>query len=78
MSGSTFRKNGEDRAKYGTILLDNLIKEINFRGLSARNLKLYRQFYLAYPTLVEPIREYTSLTPSVQLSVIVQSLIAQL
>ena len=75
-----FEQNGEDRAEYGLKLLDNLAKEINSRGLSARNLKLYRQFYLAYPTLVKAIKEYISLTPSVQLQLapIVQSSIAQL
>jgi hypothetical protein len=75
-----FEQHGEDRAEYGAKLLDNLAKEINSKGLSARNLKLYRQFYLAYPTLNEAVKEYISLIPSVRLKLapIVQSSIAQL
>jgi len=44
-----YEQNGEDRAKYGEALVDKLAVEINLTGLSARNLKLYRQFYHAYP-----------------------------
>ncbi|GBU08763.1 hypothetical protein AwDysgo_20940 [Bacteroidales bacterium] len=46
-----FEQNGEDRAKYGTKLLQNLAKEFNEDGLSYRNLKLYRQFYNCYPQI---------------------------
>jgi predicted nuclease of restriction endonuclease-like (RecB) superfamily len=44
-----FEQNGEDRAKYGAKLLQNLADGFNEDGLSYRNLKLYRQFYSAYP-----------------------------
>ena len=46
-----FEQNGEDRAKYGAKLLQNIAKEFNEDGLSYRNLKLYRQFYLIYPQI---------------------------
>ena len=46
-----FEQNGEDRAKYGTKLLQNLADEFNEDGLSYRNLKLYRQFYDCYPQI---------------------------
>jgi predicted nuclease of restriction endonuclease-like (RecB) superfamily len=49
-----FEQNGEDRAKYGAKLLQNLAKEFNEDGLSYRNLRLYRQFYVTYPQ----VREY--------------------
>ena len=44
-----FEQNGEDRAKYGAKLLQNLADGFDEDGLSYRNLKLYRQFYNAYP-----------------------------
>lgn len=43
-----FEQNGEDRAKYGASVVHNLAKSINRNGLSYRNLKLFKQFYLAY------------------------------
>ena len=36
-----FEQNGEDRAKYGSRLLDKLAEKISRKGLSARNLKLF-------------------------------------
>ncbi|MDR0873359.1 MAG: PDDEXK nuclease domain-containing protein [Prevotellaceae bacterium] len=44
-----FEQNGEDRAKYGAKLLQNLAESFNNEGLSYRNLRLFRQFYLVYP-----------------------------
>ena len=46
-----FEQNGEDRAKYGAKLLQNLADGFNEEGLSYRNLNLYRQFYNAYPQI---------------------------
>ena len=46
-----FEQNGEDRAKYGTELLQNLAKGFSGDGLSYRNLNLYRQFYNCYPQI---------------------------
>ena len=43
-----FEQNGEDRAKYGAKLLQNLADLFDEEGLSYRNLKLYRQFYKTY------------------------------
>lgn len=39
-----FEQNGEDRAEYGVALLDSAAEKLNKKGLSARNLKLFRQF----------------------------------
>jgi hypothetical protein len=46
-----FEQNGADRAQYGAKVLENLAKSINRKGLSFRNLKLYRQFYQTYSQL---------------------------
>ena len=46
-----FEQNGEDRAKYGTKLLQNLAEGFNEDGLSYRNLYSYRQFYNCYPQI---------------------------
>jgi predicted nuclease of restriction endonuclease-like (RecB) superfamily len=46
-----FEQNGEDRAQYGARLIDRLADSLNNKGLGNRNLKLFRQFYLAYTEL---------------------------
>jgi len=46
-----YEQNGEDRAVYGERILQTLAERLNDEGLSYRNLKLYRQFYLAFPEL---------------------------
>jgi len=53
-----YEQHGEDRARYGEKILQNLAKEINDGGLSYRNLKLFRQFYTSFPNLGSPIYEY--------------------
>jgi len=50
-----FEQKGKDRAKYGERLLDELALKIDIKGLSARNLKLFRQFYFSYPQIMQPI-----------------------
>jgi hypothetical protein len=57
-----FEQHGEDRAEYGTLLLQNLSDRLDKKGLSYRNLKLFRQFYQSYPALVEPIKAYLQQT----------------
>lgn len=51
-----FEQKGEDRAKYGERLLQELAASIKIRGLSKTNLKLCRQFYTAYPHLLLAIK----------------------
>lgn len=46
-----FEQNGLDRARYGEKLVDELANSINIKGLGARNLKLFRQFYFLYPQI---------------------------
>ncbi|WP_437917922.1 PDDEXK nuclease domain-containing protein [Sphingobacterium sp. LRF_L2] len=52
-----FEQKGEDRAKYGERLLQELSESVRIRGLSKTNLKLSRQFYTAYPHLVSAVKE---------------------
>jgi hypothetical protein len=54
-----YEQNGEDRAGYGTKLLQNLADGFKEEGLSHRNLRLYRQFYLTYPQIGDCILEFT-------------------
>jgi len=48
-----FEQQGEDRAKYGEKLLQNLAEKLNEEGFSYRNLKLFRQFYVTYPQVAD-------------------------
>ncbi|MDR2917257.1 MAG: PDDEXK nuclease domain-containing protein [Tannerella sp.] len=54
-----FEQNGEDRAKYGAKLLQNLADGFDEDGLSYRNLRLYRQFYFTYPQVSAYIPKFT-------------------
>lgn len=46
-----FEQNGEDRARYGAGLIRSLAKAAGRAGISATNLKIFRQFYQMYPQL---------------------------
>jgi len=49
-----YEQGGLDRAKYGDKLLLNIANEFskkNSKGFGLRSLKLYRQFYLVYPSI---------------------------
>lgn len=50
-----YEQNGADRANYGDKLIDNLAERISINGLGARNLKLCRQFYTAYPQIMQTV-----------------------
>jgi hypothetical protein len=82
-----YEQNGEDRAAYGDSLIDKLAHRISQKGLSSRNLNLYRQFYFSYKGLNHAIFELLKGSSIMQLlpaqspfidSQIVQSLPAQL
>lgn len=68
-----YEQHGEDRAKYGDRILQNLSAKLTEPGLSSRNLRLFRLFYQVYPKLGGPIRNYL-----IQNSTIMQSLISYL
>lgn len=49
-----YEQKGEDRAKYGKKLLESIARELKkkkMKGMSFTNLKLFRQFYEAYPLI---------------------------
>jgi predicted nuclease of restriction endonuclease-like (RecB) superfamily len=56
-----YEQNGEDRAKYGTELLKTLAGRLSrkhLKGFTDRNLRNYRQFYLAYPQLNQTLTDF--------------------
>lgn len=55
-----YEQNGSDRAKYGAKLLKSLANKLNnsgLKGISDTNLKLFRQFYLAYPQISQTLSD---------------------
>ena len=74
-----FEQNGEDRAKYGEKLLQNISDELinsGKKGYSYRNLRLNRQFYLTYPQIWQSLIAKFQVD-NIQLNTIGQSLIAK-
>ncbi len=71
-----FEQKGKDRAAYGSRLIDTLADSLNIKGLGDRNLKLFRQFYLAYIELNEVIIQLVD-SPNKSLPEIMQLLTAQ-
>lgn len=53
-----YEQSGNDRAKYGEMLLKNLAEQLKEDSFSYRNLRLYRQFYTTYKRLFLPVKEY--------------------
>jgi len=83
-----FEQNGEDRAKYGTRLLEEMAKSLKIKkvkGLDVRTLRSCRIFYNSYPQIRQtvfaelqkklptPIRG--SLTPESQVSEVQENII---
>ncbi|MDR2841143.1 MAG: PDDEXK nuclease domain-containing protein [Paludibacter sp.] len=53
-----FEQNGEDRAQYGTKLLENMAKKIKakgIKGLDLRTLRSCRTFYMVYPQIRQAV-----------------------
>ena len=50
-----YEQHGSDRAQYGERLLQNLTKRLGNKKFSVTTLKIYRQFYLAYPQIYEEV-----------------------
>lgn len=61
-----FEQNGEDRAKYGQRLIEELAKALDTAGLSVRSLKLFRQFYFTYPQIGQTLSAQFKNMPSVR------------
>ncbi|MCX6579522.1 MAG: DUF1016 N-terminal domain-containing protein [Candidatus Aminicenantes bacterium] len=50
-----YEQRGEDRAKYGSYLIDELSKELTVKGTSPTNLRKFREFYQAYPDIQQTV-----------------------
>jgi predicted nuclease of restriction endonuclease-like (RecB) superfamily len=61
-----YEQHGQDRAKYGEHLIDNLVKDLRRlgRGFSRRNLFMFREFYLRYPIVQSVIAQFGIDLPS--------------
>lgn len=62
-----YEQNGQDRAKYGEKLLDNLSKDLQKRlgkGYDKRYLEIFRQFYLCYSIAKSLISQFDLVLPS--------------
>jgi len=55
-----YEQNGADRAAYGKQLFEKLAEDLkgyNMVGMSATNLRLFRQFYLLYPQIHQTLSD---------------------
>lgn len=50
-----FEQNGEDRAKYGEKLIENIAQRVTIKGFSLRNIYLFKKFYLVYPNILQSV-----------------------
>ncbi|HEV2479413.1 MAG TPA: PDDEXK nuclease domain-containing protein [Puia sp.] len=74
-----YEQKGADRAEYGERLIRNLserLKKAGIKGLSFRNLQLFKQFCLTYPQIVQTVSAQLQIDDS-QVNKIVQSVTAQ-
>ena len=68
-----YEQKGADRAKYGEQLLKKLAEKLkDKKTFSYRSLKLYRQFYLAFPVLQGQVFGFVNLLPSIGQTVFAQ------
>ncbi|MGN7886742.1 PDDEXK nuclease domain-containing protein [Dyadobacter sp. 22481] len=63
-----FEQNGEDRARYGQRLIEELATALDTAGLSVRSLKLFRQFYFTYPQIGQTVSAQFKSMPSIRLN----------
>ena len=70
-----FEQKGENRAAYGTKLLENIAKTINIKGLTAPELSRSRQFYQTYSDFQATLhRKFSTLVPLPILGSVTQEL----
>lgn len=60
-----YEQNGSDRAKYGDRIIPELSRRLGKHNFSTTNLKIFRQFYLTYPSLLSEIRNFLSTYASI-------------
>ena len=62
-----YQQNGQDRAKYGEKLLENLSKDLQKKlgkGFTKRTLEMFRQFYVSYPITKSLISQFNLNLPT--------------
>jgi predicted nuclease of restriction endonuclease-like (RecB) superfamily len=72
-----YEQNGEDRAKYGEHLLENIYKSVSNKGLknvSAAELSRFRQFYATYPQILGTLSQQSLQLPEQILGTLSQEL----
>ncbi|WP_114792350.1 PDDEXK nuclease domain-containing protein [Niabella yanshanensis] len=52
-----YEQKGDDRARYGDLLLEKLARRIKISGLSETNLKNFRRFYLSYSSIGQTVSD---------------------
>ena len=65
-----YEQQGCDRAQYGEQVLKTLADRLAETSLSYENLKVYRRFYIGFPELSSPIRNYIAKQPQLQTSLL--------
>ena len=50
-----YEQNGSDRAHYGSKIEQTISENLGRKGLSERNLKLFKQFYIVYPQIMQTV-----------------------
>lgn len=60
-----YEQKGSDRAKYGEKLIFELSMRLGKRNFSTTNLKIYRQFYLTYPSLLTEVGKFILASASI-------------
>jgi len=65
-----YEQHGEDRALYGEAVVETLAGQLNDDGLSYRNLRLFRQFYLTYPQICQTVSDFLSVESQIWQSAI--------
>lgn len=55
-----YEQNGADRATYGDRVLEKVAEDLGQEGMSYRNLRLFRQFFVLYPFAVKEVLQSIS------------------
>ncbi len=62
-----FEQKSEDRAKYGTEVIEKLAASIQIKGLGSTNLKTTRIFYQTYKSMAEIIQSFLPPSQAIQI-----------
>ena len=61
-----YEQHGSDRANYGSKLELTIAESLNRKGLSERNLKLFKQFYVVYPQIMQSVSAQFSIPEKIE------------